>query len=224
MIAVPSRLAARPRTASGLPIPWFVDAERNPVDFRLIRTDAVVQAWNHQLCWICGTRLGRFQCYVVGPVSVITRVHSEPPCHRECAIFAATACPFLSNPDMRRTPETLPEGAEAPPEGHMPGNPGVVAIWVAEASTISRGAEPAMDGDDKVLFSFTGELAEVLWFTRGRPATRPEVYAALEVRLPAMLSAAQAEGPKAVQQLKAATFKANKMLPQLRAEDVVEAG
>jgi len=42
----------------------------------------------HKRCWLCGQPLGKFMCFVVGPMCAINKTSAEPPSHRDCALYA----------------------------------------------------------------------------------------------------------------------------------------
>lgn len=222
-IPIPKRMLALPRDIQrDLPIPWFVDIRDGKHDFRVIRHGGVAQSYMRQTCWICGQPLGRFRCFVLGPLSTITRVTSEPPCHRECAEYAVKVCPFMVKPHMRRQDHNLPADVQPPPGHHLDRNPGVMAIWVVEANRTGSAYRVIPEGDD-YLIQLTTNPTEVTWFREGRRATRPEVYDSMVDGLPALLKEARAEGRAAVRDLKEATLVANKLLPELRPGDVMPA-
>jgi hypothetical protein len=109
---IPARIANLHKDSRGYPVPWFVawlkggepcPPGRGEPDFRIIGPGKLTQAYNESRCWICGRSLiGSSRIFVIGPMCVINRVTSEPPNHRECAEFAAKACPFLTNPRQKR--------------------------------------------------------------------------------------------------------------------------
>jgi hypothetical protein len=119
----------------------------------------------------------------------INRVSSEPPSHRDCAIYSAVHCPFLTKPNMHRRENALPEGHIQPAGVMIRRNPGVTMVWI----TRDYRAEVEADG---ILFRI-GDPVEVLWYAEGRPATRDEVVASVESGLPTLIEMADAEGPAA---------------------------
>ena len=64
-------------------------------------------------CWLCGQTLGKHMTFPIGPMCAITRTTAEPPSHLACAEYAVKACPFLSQPRMRRNERDLPEACDA---------------------------------------------------------------------------------------------------------------
>lgn len=224
MIPLPNRMLALPRDQRrDLPIPWFVDITPDGKhDFRVIRRGGVAQAYMRQTCWICGQPLGRFRCFVLGPLSTISRVTSEPPCHRACAEYAVKVCPFMVRPNMRRQDHNLPADIQPPPGQHLDRNPGVVAIWVVETNRTGSAYQVVPAGEG-YLIQLTTHPTEVTWWREGRAATRPEVYASMVDGFPELLKEAQAEGRAAVRELKQATLEANAFLPKLRPGDVMPA-
>lgn len=183
--------------ARNLPVPWFVTWIDGKPDFRLIEPDRFVQAIRRELCWVCGQPMGRFRAFTIGPMCAVNRVSGEPPSHRDCAIYSATNCPFLTNPRSVRRTSGIPEEVAArmaSPAGVMiRRNPGVALVWVTKRYHIER--EP-----DGVLFRL-GDPEETLWFAERRRATRDEVLASIESGYPLLLDVAAAESPAAVRAL-----------------------
>src|SRR5215467_3774641 len=93
---LPKRMLALPIDGRGYPVPWFVAWIRGEPDFRVIKPGGAEIAYHRNLCWLCGQRLGTYKTFVIGPMCTLNRVSAEPPSHRDCAEFAAKACPFLT--------------------------------------------------------------------------------------------------------------------------------
>src|SRR4029077_20531487 len=136
--AIPPRIARLFRDSRGFPVPWFVqwceNAERSwpgvgPPDFRVTDSRRFAAAIKQHLCWVCGESLGRHQVFVIGPMCVVNRVTSEPPNHRDCAEFAVKACPFLTQPRMRRNVKNLPDESELPAGFHIDRIPGATCLY-----------------------------------------------------------------------------------------------
>jgi len=198
------RLAVSPK---GYPVPWFVAWIDGVPDFRVIERGRIEAAVKHRRCWVCGEPMGRFMAMTLGPMCAINRTISEPPSHRECAVYSAIACPFLSNPRMRRHEAGLPTHlnlVEAAGNG-IKRNPGAVAVW------LTRGYRP-FKAPGGVLFTFD-DPTEVLWFAEGRAATRDEVEASIYSGLPLLEADATAQGPKATAALHRMTADAMRWLP-----------
>jgi hypothetical protein len=192
-IPMPAKIGRLRVSSRGFPVPWFVQWYGDEPDFRVIAPGKMGLAHNKRLCWICGEPLGRFLAFVIGPMCAINRVSSEPPSHRECAEYAAKACPFLSNPRMRRNENDLPE--EGGVAGiHIAHNPGVTLVYVA------HDYRPIRDHAGGVLFEL-GMPVSAVFYCQGREATRAEVLAAIDKGLPFLREHAAAEGPEAVAEL-----------------------
>lgn len=183
---LPERIARLPLDPRGYPIPWFVGEVDGKRDFRVANQTKRVFAVKKSLCWICGDKLGRRLAFVIGPMCAVNRNTSEPPSHRECAIFAAMACPFLCLPksDYRKPPEG---GTQLPHA--LPGNPGACCVWITDSY------RPY--GVSNSWLIRIGAPLEVLWFAEGKSATRQQILESLERRLPALQSIADEEGPLA---------------------------
>ncbi len=150
--------------------------------------------------------MGRYKAMTLGPMCAINRTISEPPSHRECAIFSALACPFLANPRTKRREAGLPEEAVAPAGVGIKRNPGAVAVWITE------GYQPFKVPGGGTLFTFDDPL-EVLWFAQGRTATRDEVEASINSGLPLLEEEAIKEGSQAQAALRRMTAEAMQYLP-----------
>lgn len=185
---MPPRIAKLPLSDRGYPVPWFVawlDEDEKAVergngspDFRVLHPRAATEAWNNKTCWVCGEAMGSYKSFVSGPMCAVNRTSAEPPSHRECAIWSAIACPFLTRPHARRREANLPKHEEAP--GIMlRRNPGVAMVW----TTKRPGLKPDPRGG--MLFDL-GKPDSVLWFAEGREATRDEVIESIESGLPAL--------------------------------------
>lgn len=193
---IPHRVRALPVDAARrLPVPYFATWIDGRPDFRLVVPKRIVEAIRKDLCWICGQRLGTRRAFNIGPMCAVNRVAADPPSHRDCAIYAATHCPFLSNPRAVRRATGMPgEGRLGTPPGIMlRRNPGVALVWVTRRYTANR------DGDG-VLFRL-GDPETTLWFADGRPATRAEVLFSIDSGYPDLLETAAAEGDAAVAEL-----------------------
>jgi len=215
--ALPPRVARLPVDSRGFPVPWFVAWLRlgepsNPgtgvPDFRVVDTRKLVRAVADNLCWVCGDRLGKHLAFVIGPMCAINRVISEPPSHRDCAIFSATACPFLSRPRMRRNERDMPPVTVPAAGMHISRNPGAVCVWITDRY------RPFKVAGGGVLFQL-GEPHETLWFAEGRAATREEVLASINSGYPLLYDMARAEGAAAITALERQREHALRLLPEV---------
>ena len=204
VMSMPDRIRRLPISPTGYPVPWFVEwfkdgqpcktGEGVP-DFRVIDARKMSMAVNKHLCWVCGGVMGIHKAFTIGPMCSITRCISEPPSHRDCSIFSARICPFLSRPRMVRNEKGLTD-ADGKSRFNEPAgialkrNPGAVCVWVTKQFRIMR------EGGG-VLFSI-GMPHEVLWFAEGRRATRKEVMASIDSGYPTLLELAQLEGREAL--------------------------
>jgi hypothetical protein len=227
---LPERMKALPRDDRGFPVPWFVAWILNGVDpakamaddmydvkdkfrpdstpdFRVIAPRAREVALMERRCWVCGNVLGRFTCYVIGPMCAINRTTSEPGSHRECAEFSARNCPFLANPRMRRNEKNLPEAGFV--EGnHLDRNPGATCLWITD-----KAPKPFRVSTGGFLIRIP-EPTEVLWFASGRAATREEVVGSIDSGIHHLIGAAAQEGPEAIAELANMKDIAMKYLPE----------
>jgi hypothetical protein len=187
---LPPRMRKLAMDHRGFPVPWFVAWINGTPDFRVIDTPKMGRAIREKRCWTCGEPLGQYKAFIIGPMCAINRVIREPPSHRECAVFSAQACPFLSKPRMRRNEKNLPENYAKAAGFGLQRNPGAVCVW------ITRTFKPfAPKHGNKGIPFYLGEPLECLWFAHGRKATKTEV-------IPELMTLAQQEGPNAVAELK----------------------
>lgn len=205
-VLMPPRIAARPVSITGFPVPWFAAYVDGVPDLRVADMAKMARAHRQHLCWVCGEKLGNVFAFLLGPMCIINRTISEPPSHRDCAVYSALACPFLSKPRMRRNEKDLPEGF-TDPEGMVKRNPGAVAVW------ITRGYRPFRSPDGGTLFTFD-DPEEVLWFAEGREATHDEVATSIHSGLPILREEARKEGPKALAALSRMIYDATRYLPK----------
>lgn len=207
-IAMPMRMQRLPVSSKGYPVPWFVANVNGEWDFRVIAPGKIQAALAHNRCWLCGDVLGSYKCFVIGPMCCINRTSAEPPSHLECAQYAARACPFLTQPNMRRNEKGLPEDAKNPAGIMIKRNPGVTALWVTKSYKLWKGAQHG-----GVLFRL-GDPTNVFWFAEGRIATRTEVDESIRTGLPTLENEAKKEGYKSQMMLAKYVDIAMKYLPK----------
>lgn len=179
----------------GLPIPWFVHRTvGEPVDFRVADGDKRIRAIKQRLCWCCGEPLGRWKAYLAGPMCLITCASAEPPMHRDCAAEALQICPFLSRPQMKRSPR--PHAEKTTIAGTMiERNPGVTALAVTDAPVATIKVPGGF------LVSLPTDWALLQFWREKRMATRAEILESVTTGLPALEESAAAEGPDAMIEL-----------------------
>lgn len=185
---LPRRVARLPTDRRGFPIPWFVSWRDGQPHFPAIDAVKLGVAWNEDLCWVCGDRLGASRGWVVGPMSAIEGATPEPPSHYDCARFAVRHCPHLATATAKFSEKY--EGIE----GYVSQanvskvRSGATAIWV----TKGRGATPFQAGRG-ILFGLD-EPVRLEWYANGQPATVGDVREAIARTLPTLQRAAEAEG------------------------------
>jgi len=200
------RIEKLPVDVRGYPVPWFVHWEDGVPDFRVIGSGRIMEAVRYRKCWVCGEKLGKFVTFVIGPMCVINRISSEPPSHRDCAQFAAKACPFLTRPRMKRNEHELPDGYEEAAGMMIRRNPGVAVVW----TTLGYGVLQVEGG---VLFR-VGEPLELEWYAQGRAASRQEILHSIETGLPFLEEAVAQDGPEACAELGRQYKRALELAPQ----------
>ena len=148
VLNMPARIRRLPISDKGFPVPYFVqwfDSELpcepglGVPDFRVADTRKMVRAVKSGLCWTCGQPMGTHKSFILGPMCAINRVISEPPSHRDCAIYSARVCPFLSRPKMARNEKgmydengTMRRGLKEAAGFGLKRNPGAVAVWTTK--------------------------------------------------------------------------------------------
>lgn len=185
-IPLPARLARRPVSERGFPVPWFVSFIGGKWDFVNLDPRKIGEAYRLNICWLCGQPMGQYKAFVIGPMCSINRVSSEPPSHRDCAEYAVKACPFLARPNAKRNEKAAVNHGETVPGIMIQHNPEASLVWITKAFK-------PMHVDHGTLFQI-GAPVEVLWFKEGRTATRDEVLASIDKGLPYLRRVAEAEG------------------------------
>jgi hypothetical protein len=102
---VPPRLARRPVDARGFPIPFvqFVRAD-GKADFRILDHGKTEHCLRLRLCALCGEPLGAHVFFVGGDGCFQFGQFTDPPMHRDCALFALLTCPHLATAKGRYAP------------------------------------------------------------------------------------------------------------------------
>lgn len=204
--AMPDRIRSLPVSSKGYPVPFFVEYIDGEPDFRVMDSRKMKRCVKERRCWVCGQPLGKYMAFNVGPMCSINRVSAEPPSHRECAEFSATACPFLTLPKAVRREANMP--VETQVSGIMIArNPGVTLLWVTTAYKIMR-------VDNGILFDI-GEPFYTHWYAEGRDATREEVMASISSGISILQEAAASEGPESERHLAVLTHAAMKYVPHV---------
>jgi hypothetical protein len=203
---LPDRMKPLPIDERGYPVPRFVEWIDGKPDFRVMDRDFVVQAFRTRKCWLCGETMGKYMVFVVGPMCTVNRTSAEPPCHLDCAIFAAKACPFMVRPMAKRRDANIPDSTIEPAGMMIRRNPGVTCLWTVKEYTPFRAGRG-------ILFQM-GEPTEVRWYCEGRRATREDVLASLDSGLPLLEAEAAKGGPGDKKALERAHKTALRYIPQ----------
>ena len=182
-VPMPPRIAALPRTASGLPIPWFVPVVDGKPEFRAASAAKVGEALKGKRCWVCGQPNGVYLCHVVGVQTTLSGDAPEPPCHMSCAEYAVQTCPFLLGGAVNDRPN--PEGYSFPADATLDGND-MVAIWATRDSRLFRRGE-------RTLFEMAAPTS-LSWWAGGRRAARHEILAAYDRAVKDIAARIQANG------------------------------
>ncbi len=100
-VVLPDRLKDRPQY-KGFVILYttFIGADGLP-DFKVIDHIKVRECLMNNLCGICGQKLDKILAFIGGPMCVKNRVFKDGPMHKECALYSAKVCPYLSNAEAK---------------------------------------------------------------------------------------------------------------------------
>jgi hypothetical protein len=204
-LEMPDRMRHLPISDEGYPIPYFVPYYSGKPEFRGFDPDKMRVCVRHQRCWLCGEQLGRFMTFTIGPMCAVNRVSAEPPSHYDCARYAAEACPFLSQPRMRRNEKDMPEDSRPAAGIAIKRNPGIAMLWV------TRGYKP-FKANGGVLFE-VDPPQRVEFYAEGRKATHDEIMASIDSGMPILREMAEQDGPEAVAELEQMYAKAMEVVP-----------
>lgn len=213
---LPRRMRNLPVDKRGFPTPAFVQwfDGGQPVrpgvgepDFRVVDPVHIQGCVTRKLCWICGQPLGSKMLFVVGPMCCVNRLSAEPPCHVDCATFAALNCPFLARPLAKRNDRTPMPGETRVIGDMIEHNPGATALWCTRAyGTIAR--------KNGWMFEM-GDPEWITFYAQGRLATRAEVDASIDKGLPLLLAVAERIGPVEVSNINQQRDKFEKMFDRM---------
>ena len=201
-LEMPDRFKHLRISDEGYPVPYFVGWVDGKPDFRLADPEKLVICYRHRKCWLCGEQLGKFMAFTIGPMCAVNRTSAEPPSHYDCSHYACIACPFLSQPRMRRNENDLPEHQPMPGFGLMR-NPGVTLIWVTHDYQLRKRER---------LFTI-GDPVRVEFYAEGRIATREEIMHSITTGMPILRDMAEKDGPDAIAELDQMYSKAIELLP-----------
>lgn len=165
-----STLANLPKDKRGRTIPWFVTEtnEKGEPDFVHIHPTRPTLAWAKDLCWICGGGLlNSKRSFVMGPMSLFSRICTEPPMHLDCARFAVQTCPFMLNPRRKRADTDIQS-----PGVPLDRNPGVNLIYRASSFKVRP--------EDGGLVYLLGSPHRIEAWKEGRRATFDEFRESVE--------------------------------------------
>lgn len=188
LASLPDRMKSLRVDHRGFVVPWFVafDETSGTWEFRAMDSRKLVRAVREKRCWVCGEQLGRYLVFVAGPMCGINRTSSEPPCHRECALWSVSNCPWMNNPDAERRVDDVIGYTDDRRIGAIQRNPGIAMLWTCRDYSIWK-PQP-----NQVLITM-GEPEKVEFFRCGKPATRAEVLASIESGLPHLATIARTE-------------------------------
>jgi hypothetical protein len=208
--ALPRRMRALPINEKGYPVPYFVEFIDGKPDFRVLDARKFGLALNQGLCWLCGEPLGKYKTFVLGPMCAITRTTSEPPCHHDCATFAAMACPFMILPRSKRRTANLPANSQEPAGIHLDRNPGAMALWT---STSFKPFRANADGSRPGVLIQVGNPTSVEWYALGAPCGRGPVMDSIESGFHHLWALAKGDGIDSMVELENQYARAMTLVP-----------
>jgi hypothetical protein len=203
-LEIPQRMRKLKISDEGYPVPWFVSWPNGKPDFRAVDTEKLVIAVRHKKCFLCGENLGAHMTFVIGPMCAVNRTSAEPPTHYSCALYSVKACPFLTQPRMRRNEKDMPIDATKPAGEMIRRNPGVSLLWTTKKYLTQRLS-------NGLLFKI-GEPETLEFWAEGQRATKKQVLDSVESGLPILQEMAVEEGPKAIQQFQTMVIAAIKLI------------
>lgn len=174
-VPMPNRIRALPRNKAGYPIPYFAATIDGEPDFRVGDPAAYAACIRERHCWVCGQRRARSEnAFVIGSMCAVNRISQDPPCHVQCAEYAAQVCPFMARPSMVRRERGLPENIGNAGIS-IPRNPGACLVWITRTWATFR---PGVGDGYGVLFRLgdpeaRGELETARWLPRAPGAALP---------------------------------------------------
>jgi hypothetical protein len=203
-LEIPQRMLKLDISDEGYPVPWFVSWIKGKPDFRAVDTEKLVIAVRHKKCFLCGDSLGVHMTFVIGPMCAVNHTSAEPPAHYSCALYSVKACPFLTQPRMRRNEKDMPIDANQPGGEMIRRNPGVSLLWTTKKYTMTRVS-------NGILFRI-GDPEVLEFWAEGKKATKKQVLDSVESGLPILQKMAEEEGPESISHLKLLTTAAMKLI------------
>ncbi len=162
---LPDGVAALPRNAQGLPVPWFVAAlpDGTRSDLRVADPEKRDRSILRSLCWVCGLPLDRMRVFIGGPLSVRNRRFSDSWMHPACAEFSAAGCPFLNGSMARRSGRAMPGPTHSPAGLKLDSIDLVALYYTTRPARIERGGAIS-----------PGAARWVRWWSRGAQLPQAE--------------------------------------------------
>jgi hypothetical protein len=196
-LPIPDRMAGFPLSDEGYPIPYFVPFIGGRPEFRAMDPEKFAHAVRNRRCWLCGSPLGKHLTFPIGPMCAISRTTAEPPSHLECCEYAVRACPFLSQPRMRRNEQDLPENAGTTGIA-IKRNPGVTVLWTTKSYKLFSAAH---EGGGKGYLFRIGDPEHVECYALGLKATEAQLARSIITGYPILQATAALDGPEAEEEL-----------------------
>lgn len=202
---LPERMRHLKIDERGYPVPYFVATVNGKPDFRVSDAERWQKCARFGHCWVCGEIVGQFKTFVIGPMCAVNRVTSEPSCHLDCAVFSATACPFLTLPKAKRRDANMPSEAREAPGIVISRNPGVTCLWTTRSYKY-------LDAGNGYLFKLD-DPTDIQWFAEKKAATREQCLSAIDSGMPQLRELAEMEGSAALEALDQAYARMLQLLP-----------
>lgn len=132
---MPPGIAALPQDWRGYPIPFIAGG----TDFRIIDPERWHRCVGERLCAMCGLALGYWIAFVGDDRNVTGRIFIDPAMHPECARYSMAVCPFLVNPNARRSGRDLPADGSRYLTPHLRDRPEKMALYLTRSFEVVRG-------------------------------------------------------------------------------------
>lgn len=105
-VPIPDRLAHLEKDSRGIPIPYFVPIVDGKPNFKYADLPKLKDCAERKLCGVCGRRMDKRMYYFVGgPFTLMNKVSTDAPMHKECGEYALKACPHMFYEKAERTVE-----------------------------------------------------------------------------------------------------------------------
>lgn len=101
---LPAYMKDIPKDPRGYPIPFVVFGGKDKTYFQVNDSQKIEYVLEHDLCAICGKKLGADKWLVGGPGSAFHPhgAYIDTPTHYQCLEYALQVCPYLAAPNYTK--------------------------------------------------------------------------------------------------------------------------